>query len=158
MPHIMHVDQTCRVDGRSAFLNLQLVRDILSWVQDRGLPLVLVGLDQEKAFDRVSHEFLFRVLKRFGFGSQFLRLLSLMYAGVGSRIKINGHLGDFLGQMKGVWQGCPLSPLLYVLYLEPLAVALKACSRVQGLWVPGGGGVPLKVSLYANDITLFLTE
>ncbi|KAJ8352366.1 hypothetical protein SKAU_G00238420 [Synaphobranchus kaupii] len=53
MPHVVHEDQTCGVEGRSVFFNLQLVRDVVSWVQDRGLPLALVSLDQEKAFYRI---------------------------------------------------------------------------------------------------------
>ena len=157
MPHVVHEDQTCGVEGRSGFFNLQVVRDAISWVEDRGLPLALVSLDQEKAFDRVSHAFLFKVLERKGFGKYFLRWLRVMYTGVGSRVKVNRHLGDCILQTRGVRQGCPLSPLLYVLYLEPLAEALRANPRVEGLWVPGGGGVPLKVALYADDTTLFLT-
>ena len=158
MPHVVHEDQTCGVAGRSVFFNLQLVRDAISWVEDRGLPLVLVSLDQEKAFDRVSHSFLFRVLERLGFGGYFLKWLRLMYREVGSRVKVNGHVGDCVPQTRGVRQGCPLSPLLYVLYLEPLAAALRIDPRVEGLWVPGAEGVPLKVSMYADDITLFITS
>lgn len=55
-------------------------------------------------------------------------------------------------------QGCPLSPLLYVLYLEPLAAAIRANRRVEGLWLPGGGGRCLKTALYADDMTLFSTS
>lgn len=158
MPHIIHEDQTCGVGGRSVFYNLQLVRDVVSWVEDRGIPLVLVNLDQEKAFDRVSHTFLFRVLEYFGFGSNFLRWIHILYSKVGSRVKINGNLGSVIVQRRGVRQGCPLSPLLYVLYVEPLAAALRANDRVQGVWLPGGGGAPLKVSQYADDMSLFLTS
>lgn len=61
-------DQTCGVPGLSCGLNLVLVRDVLSWAEQRRLPLALLSLDQEKAFDRVAHGFLFKVLERMGFG------------------------------------------------------------------------------------------
>ncbi|KAJ8335375.1 hypothetical protein SKAU_G00387170 [Synaphobranchus kaupii] len=74
LPHIVHEDQTCGVVGRQMYWSLQFVRDAISWARDRELPLMLVGLDQEKAFDQVSHKFLFRVLHKFGFGPQFIRI------------------------------------------------------------------------------------
>ncbi|KAJ8347314.1 hypothetical protein SKAU_G00287150 [Synaphobranchus kaupii] len=64
-------DQTCGVAGRQLGWSLQLVWDAISSVHDRKLPLMLLGLDQEKAFDRVSYKVLFRVLDRFGFGPNF---------------------------------------------------------------------------------------
>lgn len=93
MPHIVHIDQTCGVPGRSAQWNLQLIRDVIGWAEDRRLPLVLVSLDQQKAFDRVHHGFLFKVLQNFGFGEHFLRWFGIMYNGVFSRLRVNGNLG-----------------------------------------------------------------
>lgn len=59
MAVLVNPDQTCGVKGRSGSLNLLLIRDIISWVEERDLPLCILSLDQEKAFDRVNHEFLF---------------------------------------------------------------------------------------------------
>lgn len=78
--------------------------------------------------------------------------------GVGSWVKVNGFLGEFVVQARGVRQGCPLSPVLYVLYLEPLVAAIRACGRVRGLWLPGSGGAEVKVAAYADDMTLFLSS
>ena len=156
MPFLVGEDQTCGVEGRSAAWNLQLMRDALCWVEERNLPLVLVNLDLEKAFDRVSHDFMFRVLGRCGFGTGFLRWVGLLYRGVGSRVAVNGHLGEMVWQKGGVRQGCPLSPLLFVLYLEPLAEAVRREAFIGGVPMPGAGGASLKVSLYADDVTLLL--
>lgn len=94
------------------------MRDILEWAGQRHIPLALLSLDQEKAFDRVSH--LWGVLARLGLGQGFLSWVGLLYREVFSRVSVNGHLSGPVWQKGGVWQGCPLSPLLYVLYLEPL--------------------------------------
>ncbi|KAK1803186.1 hypothetical protein P4O66_021703, partial [Electrophorus voltai] len=62
MSLLVHSDQTCGVPGRLATWNLHLIRDAISWVEDRNVPLALVSLDQEKAFERVDHRFLERVM------------------------------------------------------------------------------------------------
>ncbi|KAJ8358978.1 hypothetical protein SKAU_G00155030 [Synaphobranchus kaupii] len=59
--------------------------------------------------------------------------------------------------MGGVRQGCPLSPLLYVLYVEPLAEAIRRSRCIKGVAIPGGGGEELRVAQYADDMTLFLS-
>ena len=71
MSSLVHCDQTCGVVGRSIFSNLQLVRDTLDMIDKTNEAGILVRLDQGKAFDRVDHEFLMRVLSRFGFGPSF---------------------------------------------------------------------------------------
>ena len=70
---IVHQDQTCSVPGRSIFANLQLVRDVLDMIDKTNETGILVTLDQEKALDRVDHEFLRRSLSKFGFGPDFCR-------------------------------------------------------------------------------------
>ncbi|KAL6481312.1 hypothetical protein MHYP_G00093920 [Metynnis hypsauchen] len=156
MSLLVHSDQTCGVPGRSATWNLHLIRDAISWAGDRNVPLALVSLDQEKAFDRVDHSFLEKVLMTLGFGPNFLRWLKTFYTEVGSRVSINGHLSDLVPQESGVRQGCPLSPLLYALYIEPLAAAIRAHPGIDGLPIPGGGGKVVKLAQYADDTTLFV--
>ena len=115
MQSIVHGDQTCGVVGRSIFSNLQLIRDMLDMIDKTNEAGIVVMLDQKKAFDRVDHDFLMRVLLKFGFGPSFRGWVSLFYKNVFSRINCNGSLSApvFLG--RGMRQGCPLSPLLYVL-------------------------------------------
>ena len=100
MSSIVHQDQTCGVVGRSIFSNLQLVRDTLDMVDKTNEPGILVNLDQEKAFDRVDHEFLMRTLRKFGFGPSFCSWVSLFYNNVFSRIIVNDKLSApvFLGR------------------------------------------------------------
>lgn len=59
------------VVGRTIFSNLQLVRDTLDMIHLKNEPGILVTLEQEKAFDRVDHEFLMHTLRKFGFGPDF---------------------------------------------------------------------------------------
>ena len=156
MSSIVHRDQTCGVVGRSIFSNLQLVRDTLDMIDKTDEPGILVTLDQEKAFDRVDHEFLMRTLAKFGFGPSFCRWVSIFYNDVFSRIICNGvpSVPAFLG--RGVRQGCPLSPLLYVLVSEVLSTQIRKCKQIEGFRLPGAGGLQFKLSQYADDATNFV--
>ena len=153
---IVHSDQTCGVPGRSIFSNLQLVRDLLDMINKTDETGILVTLDQEKAFDRVDHDFLMRTLAKLGFGPVFCQWVSLFYNNVFSRIICNGKLSEpvFLG--RGVRQGCPLSPLLYVLVSEVLSTQIRNCPDIVGFRLPGAGGLNYKISQYADDATNFV--
>ena len=156
MSCIVHQDQTCSVPGRSIFSNLQLVRDVLDMIDKTDETGILVTLDQEKAFDRVDHEFLMRVLSKFGFGPVFCGWVSLFYNNVFSRVICNGKLTCPISLGRGVRQGCPLSPLLYVLVSEVLATQIRKCREIEGFRLPGAGGLQFKISQYADDATNFL--
>lgn len=69
-------------------------------------------------------------------------MVRLLYAGAVSRVMVNGHLSQPIEQQRGVRQGCPLSPMLYVLYLEPLVGSLGWEPAFQGMHVPDAGGGP----------------
>lgn len=157
MAVLVNPDQTCGVKGRSGSLNLLLIRDIISWVEERDLPLCILSLDQEKAFDRVNHEFLFKVLEKMNVGERFISWVKVLYNKVYSRVKINGFLSEPTEQRGGVRQGCPLSPLLYVLFIKPLAERIRNEQHIEGVHIPGGLSEQVKVSQYADDTTVFIS-
>ncbi|KAJ1217839.1 hypothetical protein NDU88_005426 [Pleurodeles waltl] len=68
---IVHPDQTCGILGRRIAGSLALVRDTIEYVKSRKVLMALVSLDQEKAFDCVSHEFMDRTLRALGLGNFF---------------------------------------------------------------------------------------
>ena len=156
MASVVHSDQTCGVPGRSIFSNLQLVRDLLDMINKTNETGILVTLDQEKAFDRVDHDFLMRTLAKLGFGPVFCQWVALFYNKVFSRIICNGNLTNpiFLG--RGVRQGFPLSPLLYVLVSKVLSTQIRNCPEIVGFRLPGAGDLHFKVSQYADDATNFV--
>ncbi len=151
---IIGPDQTCAVQGRRLQWNLQMHRDVLAYSWDRNLPLIVLSLDQEKAFDRVSHEFLFRILEKFGFGKRFRSWIRALYTEVGSRVNVNGNLGGLFKQTRGVRQGCPASAPLYVVFIEILACAIRKNAHIRGIQLPGGES--LTISQFADDTVLYL--
>ena len=65
LPHIIHDDQTFGIKGRSIQDNLIFLNSLLEYIEQKNIPAVFFNVDQEKAFDRVSHTFLFQVIDKF---------------------------------------------------------------------------------------------
>lgn len=155
---LIHPDQACAVPGRKITDSLVLIRDSICYARDRNIRLIVLNLDFEKAFDRVSHHYLFQVLGKMGFPGRFLAWVGLLYKGITSRILVNGKLSKAIDIRSGVRQGCPLSPLLYVACIEPLAQALRRDQWINGLTIPGTGGLTAKTVLYMDDVNLLCTD
>ena len=89
-----------------------MMRDVISFANSTNCPLSILSLDQQKAFDPINHDYLYMVLKSFGFSEYFISCVKLMYKGA-HLIKINSKL---------------LSPIefnsLYCLAVEPFLVNL----------------------------------
>lgn len=149
-------DQTCSVPGRSITSNVTLLRDVLDYIERTNESGILVSLDQEKAFDRVNHSFLFRLLEHLGFGPSFVKWVHTLYTGANMRIILNGYLSGKIELKRGVRQGDPLSPLLYVLCVEVLASQIRSSPFISGFLLPGSGGAHFRVRQYADDTTTFL--
>ena len=79
LPRIINKDQTCGIPERSIYQNLFLLRDTIHYVKHKQLSAAIISLDQEKAFDRVNHGFLQRMLIRFNFGPHFRRWVDVVY-------------------------------------------------------------------------------
>ena len=155
---IVHPDQTCSVPGRSSFANVTLLRDVLDYIQRTDEATILVSLDQEKAFDRVNRCFLLDLLRAYGFGPQFCAWVRTFYKGASMQILLNGRLTTPIPLKRGVRQGDPLSPLLYVLCVEVLASLIRSSSGIEGFLLPGASGRQARVRLYADDTTLVLKD
>ena len=153
---IIHPDQTCSIPGRSIFDNCHLIRDIVhnvnSNVNDYG---ILLSTDQEKAFDRVDHSYLLYMLKKYGFNDDFVRWISIMYYDISSAVIVNGHVSSTFPVQRSVRQGCPLSPLLYVMCLEPVLHAIREDPDIIGVQIPGSEQ-KCKLTAFADDCKFFL--
>ena len=151
---IVAEDQTCGVPGRYIGENVAFLRDVVSYATTFDAPVAILSLDQEKAFDRVDWNFMHATLLKMGFGRSFLKWVHLFYTGVQSSVNVNSYLSRFFSLSRGVRQGCPLSPLLYVLVAEVLACSIRANARIKGLSLPGSSDPLSPISQYADDTSL----
>ena len=157
LPFIIHTDQTASIKGRTINDNTRLLHDVVAYVNEKEVPLALISVDQLKAFDRVSHDFLFKCLEHFGFGPNFVQWIKLIYSSVSSSVKTNGWLTAFITLERGLRQGCALSMPLYVLTAETMAINVRQNPRIHGIRPPDSQE-ELKLSQYADDTTLLLSD
>ena len=147
--------QAYSIPGRDISDTICSIRDIISYMKG-GIGGVVMSLDLNKAFDRVNHEYLFKVLEKAGFGSGFTGWIRRIYRKAMSCVKVNGIVTNVFKLGRSVRQGCPLSAMLYALSAEPLAALLKKNEKVEGVVVPGG-----EVSVvyqYADDTTITVRD
>jgi hypothetical protein len=146
---IIHEDQTCSIPGRTINQTTSFVRDLIEYVNRKNLPCALICLDQMKAFDRVNWTFMFKTLKKFGFGDGFIHWVQICYTNISSAVKNNGFISCFFDLERGTRQGCPLSASLYVLIAEVLAVSVRKEAKIRGIKLPDGS--EHKIAQYADD-------
>ena len=119
------------------------------------VPVTILSLDQGKAFGRVVWSFMRKTLQAMGFSDAFVNWVNLFYYNVCSFINVNAYRSQPFSWSCGVRQGCPLSPLLYVLVSEVLAVNIP---RIWGLTLPGIRNPLPPISQYADDTSLIVTS
>lgn len=72
-----------------------------------------------------------------------------------ARIRINSQITETFRITRGIRQGCPLSPLLFALAMELLAVRIRNSSIIRGLPI---NGMEERISLYADDTLVYLGD
>uniref|UniRef100_A0A3B3XUJ8 Reverse transcriptase domain-containing protein n=1 Tax=Poecilia mexicana TaxID=48701 RepID=A0A3B3XUJ8_9TELE len=155
---IIDKEQTCGIPGRKMSDSLALIRDTYIYCQERNIPLSILGIDLEKAFDSVDHRFMERVLSHFNFGEVFIKWIKVLYNDCYSVVMVNREITPLFGVKAGVRQGCPLSPLLFIMTMEPLASAIRQNKLIKGIIPPGYYGRDIKLTMYMDDLTLLLTD
>ena len=153
LPSVISEEQTCSLKGRKISHNLSTVRDCVRIAQDDNLDACMISVDQMKAFDRVSWTFLFKILSRMNFSPDFLSWVKLLYTDISSCVKINGTFSDSFVVERGVRQGCPLSPLLYVIFSEALNAVINENPDIKGFVI---NSFEIKLSQFADDLTSLL--
>ena len=132
-----------------------MVRDLIDLVDKEESQAAFVFLDQEKAFDRVNHDFLFKTMERFGIGQEFINWVTVLYSNATTKIKINGYLTKSIPLNRGVRQGCPLNGLLYIIVIEVLALQLRKNPNIVGFQVGGEKIISLH---YADDAIITIKQ
>ena len=97
--------------------------------------------------------FLFNILKLFGFGQSFCSWVRVLYTDITSCIMNGGYSTGYFNIKRGVRQGDPLSPYLFLLCIETLALAIRRDNTIEGIQF---GKHEIKQILYADDISLFV--
>ncbi|KAK4269265.1 hypothetical protein QN277_022449 [Acacia crassicarpa] len=117
---------------------------------------MVVKIDLEKAYDRMSWSFLEKVLEDIGFNEQFRRVVKGCIRSANTAILWNGSKQEVFAPSKGLRQGDPLSPYLFVLGMEKLSHMITDEVN-NGRWKAlrmGRHGVEISHLLFADDLLL----
>jgi len=151
---IIHMDQSYCIPERSIVDNISLIRDVLEVSRIFGLKCALVSLDQEKAFDRVEHCYLWDTFKAFGFPPGFKEMIKVLYDDIESILKINGGLSATFNVGRGIRQGCSMSGMLYSIALEPMLNQIR--ESICGFKYDSA--ITVKLSAYADDLIVLVND
>lgn len=155
LPSLVHKDQVGFVPLRQAGDNTRKVIDLVDVANREKTAALLLSLDAEKAFDRLGWPFLFATLQHVGFRGPFLRAIKHLYTNPSSQVRTPFAISPAFSITNGTRQGCPLSPLLFALCVEPLAASIRGNQDIRGVSVRGR---EFKISLFADDVILTLTQ
>jgi len=145
-------DQTGFIRGRYSSHNVRRLLNIIQHSSLYSAESLVISLDAEKAFDRLEWPYLFFTLKNFGFGEEFIKWIQILYTSPLSAVITNGLRSSNFKIERGTRQGCPLSPLLFALAMEPLATAIRQDTTIRGISL---NNHEHKISLYADDVLIF---
>ncbi len=148
-------DQTGFIKNKRTQDNTGRAMLLIDIMSKSNMKSLAISFDAEKAFDSVRWEFLYLVLQHFSFNDTIIRCLQSIYNSPTARIKINGSLSSTISLERGCRQGCPLSPILFALFIEPLAQKIREDPKIMGISFRGR---EYKTGLYADDILVTLSD
>ena len=135
LPYIIHHDQNAFVKGRTIFDAVRTVNDILDFTEMKGFKGIMSAIDFEKAFDSLRLNFLYKSLEVLGFSASFITWIKTFYKNITSCVVNNGFFTRSFQVKRGVRQGDPLSPSLFIIVLELLAVSIRNNHGIKGITV-----------------------
>ena len=154
---LIHEDQAGFIPNRRIFDHIRLANAIINYAKVTEEDGAIIALDQEKAYDKIKHDYLWKTLKAFNLPDTFINTIKALYANAATKVAINGVLSEPFQVRRGIRQGDPLSCPIFDLAIEPLACMIREDNNIKGFAIPGLEK-PIKVNFFADDTSLYLSK
>jgi hypothetical protein len=122
---IIHHDQVGFILWMQEWFNIQKSISIIHYINKlKNKNNRIISLDAEKAFEKIQHPFMIKVMERSGIQGPYLNIIKAIYSKLVANIKVNGENLEAISLKLGTTQGCPVSPFLFNIVLEVVARAI----------------------------------
>lgn len=156
---LISCEQSAFVKGRQIMDGPMILNEVLNWCKKKKKKTMVFKVDFEKAYDSVCWEFLHEVMLKMGFGTKWCAWIRACLTSSKASVLVNGSPTDEFKLFRGLRQGDPLSPFLFLFVMEALHVMIekaKIAGRIRGIQV--GEEVPVLSHLFYADDAVFLGE
>ena len=151
---LMHDDQTGFLKGRYIGENINRLLGTMEIIDEENIPAILINIDFEKAFDYLERDFISTALNEYNFGPYITTWVKILYNNIESSVINNGYISGAFPVSRGVRQGCPLSPYLFILCAEIMATVIRNEKHIQGISI---NNIQNKIMMYADDTNIITT-
>ena len=145
---VVHMDQKGFMSERKIATNIRSILDLVKITNEEDQEALLLQIDFEKCFDKISFEAIFGALDYFGFGDKFIKMVRTTYNQFTACIQNNGHFSQYFQINRSVHQGGPNSSFLFLLCAEMLAIMIREAD-IDGITVQGYKNL---LNQYADDM------
>ena len=150
---IINEDQKGFMANRSISNNIRRILDSVIVCEQKDIPLVILSIDAEKAFDRIEISSLLGAMRYFGIGESFQKWTSVCFNGAEASVLNFGHISEKFDITRGVKQGGCCSAFYFLLLIETLANKLRNNQNLRGLDV---NEINKLLGQFADDLDLYL--
>jgi hypothetical protein len=155
---LVDADQSGFVKTRCIADNFMYAMDLVQTCRKRKKKAMILKLDFSKAFDTVSWEALFSIMHIRGFDGKSMSWIEELLTSAKTAILLNGIPGKWINIKRGLRQGDPLSPLLFIVVVDVLQQAIKQSALNGLLRHPILEDQPCPVLQYADDTLIVYKE
>jgi hypothetical protein len=152
---VVSINQSAFIKKRSLHDNFVLVRQVPRKINRSRHTGILLKLDLARVFDSISWSFLFDVLRRMGFGERFLKWIGLLLYTANTKVVVNGMPGARIHHTRGLRQGDPTSPLLFVAGMEVITALIESAVDDKMPRNLANISPVQKISISADDVVCF---
>ncbi len=147
--------QSAFVKGRNIHNHTRLILDFVDYREYITTESYVLFLDFFKAFDSIEHSFLLKTLQFLGFGNNFCDIVKMLYTDISSMVSLNPGMTPSFKVLRGIRQGCPISPKLFILATQLLTLLIDYSKEIQGITI---FDKEFKISQFADDTSIFLKD